>query len=225
MSLMEALDALGRHAMAQFTPEQRHKVNSYVAHSLWYVAGAFLFLFTSGALVFQDIIHLSGPTTPEDLGDFGARLQFLCRYLVVHSAWIIFAILNVMWKRYSPAIDPLGGHESLTQAANNVLQNSIEHSMILVVSQLTFLAAAEPVDVARWIPFFNVMHAFGRVTFWLGYPEKRAFGFLISFVPIIPANGFALYRLVQFMAQKPPGVEFTNLKNFINKDLLGVPDH
>lgn len=186
----------------KYTEEQRKEIRTSIIVGRPMVLSSFIFLGTTSFLVLlTDIIPpLSGKTRVTDLVDFPSRLQFLCRFLVLHASWFLVNMLYVISFRFpTPAINPMAGNEHLTVAANKIFANSIEQSLISIFTQLSLITFAEPSTIIRLIPLLNFYFVIGRVAFLLGYPRRRPFGFYVNAVPMLFVNAYTLFRFIVYM--------------------------
>ena len=65
-------------------------------------------------------------------------------------------------------------------------------SLITQVSLIAFLTADETLKL---IPLLNLLWVVGRVTFYLGYPKYRSFGFATTYMPSCLAAIYAAYKM------------------------------
>jgi hypothetical protein len=134
-------------------------------------------------------------TSPKSLIDFPSRLKFVIQQQTLGVTWLLVSMFYVISKRVSsPAMDPTSGHEKVTEAAKNNLQNSLEQFIMSSVSQLILVTHLSAVQVAQFIPAINLSFIVGRVLFLLGYPKYRGFGFALTSTPIMLMIGYNLYK-------------------------------
>lgn len=129
---------------------------------------------------------------------FASKLEFTARYWILPVFWVTFNILTVISRRiiHPSALNPLASGEIFTQREQNILRNSLEQIVISIVSQIIVLTYLEGEQVSRLIPMINVLFFVGRITFWIGYPLYRTFGFVLTFLPSFLMVFFSLYRFL-----------------------------
>lgn len=66
-------------------------------------------------------------------------------------------------------------------------------SLFTQVSLINYLTAQQTVT---WIPLINFFWITGRITYMLGYPNNRAFGFALTIFPSLAAASFTMYKFV-----------------------------
>jgi len=145
---------------------------------------AVVFMLSFQYLVLNGHINLAPKIKPSDLKDFQSKVQFTFQYSILGVVWMFFSLWYVISKRFpSPAVNPLSGHEGLTEAAKNILTNSLEQFFLSLVTQLSLISFIDEVTTQRAIPLLNLFYIIGRITFFLGYPENRSFGFWVTMWP------------------------------------------
>lgn len=129
---------------------------------------------------------------------FASKLEFTARYWILPVFWITFNILTVISRRiiHPSALNPLASGEMYTRREQNILRNSLEQIVISIISQVIMLTYLEGEQVSRLIPMINVLFFVGRITFWIGYPLYRTFGFVLTFLPSFLMVFFSLYRFL-----------------------------
>ena len=143
---------------------------------------------------FQKLIK----TTPKKLPDIQSRMGFVVVHLTPGIAWIVISMCFVAFKRLgSPAIDPLYGYEKVVQSAKNNLTNSVEQFLMLSVSQLILAVHLSAKTLINVIPALNICFIIGRITFWLGYPRYRSFGFVVTQTPIMASILYNIYKYIK----------------------------
>lgn len=163
---------------------------------------AIIFMLGCAGLVHYDILKLHPKSTVADnLAGFSIRLEYTVRYQTLLIFWLLFNTLITIAARFKTmALDPLDEKsECKVQAFKNVLTNSFESIVVSVFSQLIFISYAEPHIILKYIPFMNVIQFIGRVAFFAGYPNKRAFGFQCTILPNIVMSLFNVYYLGRFL--------------------------
>lgn len=161
--------------------------------------GAILVLSSLSYLSYDGYLNfLSGSVNPDKLTGYGLKSEYVFRYLILGLTFTVVNIAAVGFKRLlSPqALDPLNHHEDLIQSVRNILSNSIEQLLVSVVTQLCLVSYLNGIQVARIIPLMNMSFLLGRITFALGYPKYRTFGFTLSFLPVLISVPYILYRFL-----------------------------
>lgn len=150
-------------------------------------------------LVFTNCLVLSGSTKAADLVTYGDKLGFTSRYLVLGALSFVLAIANVGKARHSTgAGNPLAGLDAtpVMQAAKNILTNTCEQLIFTIIAQLALIDYLSADHVMKVIPMINYLFVIGRVTYLLGYPHKRGFGFQLTALPAMVAFVAALIFFV-----------------------------
>jgi len=137
-------------------------------------------------------------TTAQDLKEIGPRIKFVLQQSTLSVTWLLFCMYYVISKRAgSPAVDPLSGHEKRTEMAKNNFNNSLEQFIMSIMSQLILVTHLEPESILNVIPTLNLLFIMGRITFWLGYPKYRTFGFGVTAFPTIAVIAFNTYKYIK----------------------------
>ncbi|KAI1306728.1 hypothetical protein HDE_00951 [Halotydeus destructor] len=158
-----------------------------------YVIAIGVILASAYVVVYEKMVNLSH-VQPSDLDTFGAKLEFTVKYWSLHTGFMALIVIDVMKTRcMRRVVNPLSGFEEDVQSPKNVLTNSIEQFVLSVAAQLALLHYVTPELVVQIIPLMNTLWFFGRVTFYLGYPERRAFGFALTFFPTLGAICYSIY--------------------------------
>lgn len=153
-------------------------------------------------LVLFDVLKLHPKQMKEEtLKGFSSRVEYALRYQTLLVFWLLFNVIVTIYGRVvTKALNPLDDStEAKVQIFKNVLTNSFESVVISVFSQLIFVSFAEPITVLKLIPLINIVQFVGRVTFFAGYPLKRAFGFNCTALPNIIMNVYNMYKLGSFL--------------------------
>ena len=125
---------------------------------------------------------------------FASKLEFAARYWVLGTVWILFSMTLVMLRRIYGAMNPLSGTEGIVVKSNNILRNSIEQFFVSIIVQVSAITYFSGDEVVRCIPCMNVLYFVGRLSFWLGYPKYRTFGFCLSLFPNSIVCAYAFYK-------------------------------
>lgn len=135
-------------------------------------------------LVIFDKINLTFKYVEEDLSDFESKLKFTLRFWILPTTWLLHSLLVVILRRFRTiAWDPMAGNDHLTEVDQRLLQNTIEQTLLSVLSQFMILGVMTANETLKVIPFINIWFVIGRFLFWAGYPRYRTFGFCFSMVP------------------------------------------
>lgn len=165
-------------------------------------AAAFIFQVGLYLLVIFDVLNLHPKQMKEEtLKGFSSRVEYALRYQTLLVFWLFFNVIVAIYGRLTTkAINPLDeSTEAHVQIFKNVLTNSFESVVISVFSQLIFVSFAEPITVLKMIPLINIVQFVGRVTFFAGYPLKRAFGYQCTALPNLILNLYNMYKLGSFV--------------------------
>lgn len=161
-----------------------------------------IFMIGFALLVHYDIVRLHpSNTTAETIHGYAGRVEFTLRYQTLLVFWLVFNTLATIYGRITTkAFNPLEEKsEQRVQLFKNVLTNSFESVITSVFSQLIFVSFATPPTILKVIPLVNIIQFVGRVTFFAGYPLKRAFGFCTTFVPTIWLTAYNVYKFGSFL--------------------------
>ncbi|RWS00114.1 hypothetical protein B4U79_00368, partial [Dinothrombium tinctorium] len=99
---------------------------------------------------------------------------------------LLLCVVYAMLRRgTSPARNPLSGNEVYVLAARYILTNTLEQYVLHLVSQLVLAAYVDALTLIKVVPLLAVFFLFGRITFILGYPLQRGFGWFVTLFPNI----------------------------------------
>ena len=170
-----------------FTEAEKEKMKKFTKGSApFLIAGQLLALFVMALVVtfcidFGQIVK----TTAKELEDLQSRIGFVFRYSTFGVMWVVVCLLSVISIRVrSPANDPTAGCEHLVQNAKNILNNSFEQLVMAVLSQLILVQHLDGEHTLNFIPALTLLFIVGRITYWLGYPQHRLFGFSLNITPL-----------------------------------------
>lgn len=179
----------------QMNEEEQKLVEEHMTKARYMILGSIVFVLLF-AYIHAFIVDLAGSTTAEDIPDFGSKLSFLIRFQTINVSWLMFSLYCVIFKRLgTPAVNPENGYEHLVKLSQQHLTNTLEHFILCFCSQLVLIVYLEAATIIKLIPAINLLFIIGRITFWLGYPKYRAFGFMLSNIPIVVT---ILYCFFQF---------------------------
>lgn len=181
------------------TPEEEKQVfkTGFILAS-----GAIIFMLVSLGLVASELISLyPEKMNAEKLKGFATRVEYTLRYQTLLVTWLLVNVLITIYGRITTrALNPLDEKtETSVLMINRILSNSFESIIISVLLQLTFVTFAEPATVLKYIPLINIIQLVGRLTFFAGYPLKRAFGYMCTLWPNIIMCVFNVYKLAEFV--------------------------
>lgn len=164
------------------------------------------FMVVLGFLVHHDVVKFYPKGMETEGADnllkgFAMRVQYTLRYQVLLVFWLMFCILATIYGRITTkAINPLDEKsETKVQVLKNITTNSFESIIISIFSQLIFISYADPIHILKFIPFINVLMFIGRISFFAGYPLKRAFGYTLTMWPNLLLNIYNLYQFGSFL--------------------------
>ena len=133
-------------------------------------------------------------TSPEDLPDLQSRIGFVLRYGTFGALWVFICLFTVgVLRSQSPANDPTSGNDHFIMKAKNVLNNSFEQFILHIFSELILVQHLDALHTIRYIPALTIIFIVGRITFWLGYPHYRPFGFMLNIIPLSVTMAYSLY--------------------------------
>ncbi len=184
----------------KLTEKERQEIKAIWARNLPLMAVSWAVLGIVAYALLNNKINLNqyNKTPPQNLTDIGPRIKFVLQSSTLSVVWLAFCMFNVGLRRsFTPAINPLAGHEKRTEAAKNIFTNSLEQFTMSIFSQLILVTYLEPKVILNVIPVINLLFIVGRITFWLGYPTRRAFGFNLTNMPIIATLGYITYKLAK----------------------------
>lgn len=135
--------------------------------------------------------------SPKNLNDLGPRVKFVLQQSAPGLVWLGVCVCNVIIKRGQEEVMLPASDTERVDKAKAILTNSLEQFVMLFASQLclvTYLTGKQALNI---IPSLNLLYIVGRIFFFLGYPKKRSFGFLLGFEPILLSMGYVGYRWFQ----------------------------
>jgi len=141
-------------------------------------------------------VRMNEPSMSSLVESLGFTLRCLAVSSVVMLFWNIVATIAKRVTNGKVVGNPLQGNEHLMLVHQRILQNTLEqfamHSFSLL-SLATFLGPA----TVKFIPLACGLFTIGRITFWIGYPRNRTFGFILTMFPtslVITANMYFAYK-------------------------------
>lgn len=152
-------------------------------------------------LVFLDEQYVNlkvGATSAYQIFSYWHKLEFVLCYQTLGIAWILFNMFYVISKRInSPTINPTEADTSDLLVAKNIMQNSIEQFVMSAFAQIISISFIDKAVLLKVIPLINILFVIGRITFWLGYPKYRTFGFMCSALPNTLLINYNLIKFIQ----------------------------
>lgn len=161
------------------------------------LASAAVFIYVTTNKVLNDQLNLSpnGMKRFNNLTTFTDRLQFTLVHLSIPVFFLNVQVLLTIFKRLSTAaIDPSPNNDKHVFRANSILRNYFEQFVISVIAQLSLLPHLTAKQTLQYIPLINLFFVIGRITFYLGYPRHRSFGFLCCLAPSLVASVLSAYK-------------------------------
>lgn len=153
-------------------------------------------------MVYHDTIRLYPKSMKEEtLKGFAARVEYTLRYQTLLLFWLVFFVFATIYVRLTTvSLNPLDDKtEYKVMSMKNILTNSMESIVISVFAQLIFVTYAQPLVILKYIPLLNLYLFIGRLTFLIGYPLKRAFGYLLTIIPNMILMVVNLYYFGSFV--------------------------
>lgn len=126
-----------------------------------------------------------------------SRFTLLLKWLPVTSVTLYITVIKVIEARaMTPAIDPMSGYEQLVESRVRQLTNTLEQLVLLIFAQLSLIVRLSYTELSILVPYSSSVFVVTRITYCLGYPHQRAFGFITSFLIITAFYGFSLLHLL-----------------------------
>ena len=177
--------------------EREEKVTEYIpCHvtkrsywlSLWagsgVVLGSLYFAYKYGSFI----------PVPSETTNVAVRMGYACKCLALPCLSPLVSIAECIGGRVRSKVWPMTGRDHLLpQLEKNVLMNTIEQFGLFAVSLLALGSSLHTPEQLRLIPTLCILFIIGRITFRLGYPDNRAFGFTINYAISIFNVGAVVY--------------------------------
>ncbi len=132
--------------------------------------------------------------------DVADRLELMVKCSILAILPAVAAIAIVAAQRLNP--DMWVGQQVKRYSAldinTRVILNTVEQFLLFLVG-IAGVALYLPATEARSIPLLTSLFLMGRILFWIGYhknPHLRAFGFGITFYPIVGVFFWLLVRML-----------------------------
>lgn len=164
--------------------------------------GGIVFILLLTWLTLSGWINLSGRANASQLWDasYYHRLEFTIRYQILGIGWLYFNAVYVMYRRLrTRAVNPLAPGEEAVFEANKILTNSVEQFLLSFFAQVISISYLDEQLLLKLIPLVNLLFIIGRITFFLGYPIRRTFGFTLTWIPTSLLLVFSLVSFVRFL--------------------------
>ena len=152
---------------------------------------------TSGAIIFGAYNYGCFIPVPSSLG-IGARLGYACKWLLLPTLNVFIAINESGMARGKHNAHPLAGKDHLFQLQKNVLMNTIEQYCLFALPLLALGASVQSAEQLRLIPALCITFFIGRILFRIGYPNYRAFGYIMNFSAALFNFGTNAYFAVKY---------------------------
>ena len=176
--------------------EDQNFMKNYNRRAIPYFISGIVFNIIFISLVLSHTLDLSGKNTKAvDLMDIQSRIGYVLKYSTPGLLWLVFCIAYVTTVRVrTPAVDPLNNSEDMVLKAKNILVNSFEQFILSLCSQLVLVTHLGSEQTMRYIPALSFLFVLGRITFALGYPGKRDFGFFTNMAPLLLTVFYICYK-------------------------------
>ena len=112
--------------------------------------------------------------------NIATKLGFTCKWLLLPSANVFFAIMESGRARGRYNAHPLADKDHLFQTQKNVLMNTVEQYCAFTLPLLALGASVQTTKQLRFIPALCIIFFVGRILFRLGYPDHRSFGYSLN---------------------------------------------
>ncbi|RWS01267.1 hypothetical protein B4U79_11065 [Dinothrombium tinctorium] len=147
--------------------------------------------------VFTGNVNLVPNAKEIKLNTLPAKLEFVLKYQTPGLFTVLLCVFYVIMRRVTtPAINPMSGNEIYVEAASKILTNTLEQYVLHLVSQLILAAYIDGPTLIKIVPLLAVFFFVGRITFIIGYPLQRAFGWWLTFGPNVAAVGYCAYKFL-----------------------------
>ena len=116
--------------------------------------------------------------------DMATKLGYTAKWMLLPSASVLMAVMNVARGRGKAKVWPLSGREHLLELQKNICTNTVEQFCVFSFGLLALGASVQTPEQMRFIPTAAMLFFIGRILFMIGYsikPEYRGFGMSINF--------------------------------------------
>ena len=183
----------------------KHEVPSHQKFTLCAKFGAvfagLLLPVTWFAVVQEEYVTLAPPhITPSKLMSYSEKLEFTSKYFVLIGIWIAINVLLVAIQRsWTNRLNPTeDGSTPEVDKWNQILRNSIEQSVLVIVTQMALLSYLDGNLVLKLVPLVNIGWFVGRLLFAIGYPMHRGFGWILNYYLTLTLLTYAIYNFGRF---------------------------
>ena len=159
---------------------------------------ALFLIFITSLTVYHDFVNVSFNHSPSDVSDFNGKFQFTLKFMLLPSTWLIHAIMTMVLKRFRTiAWNPMDSEgNEISKADQNMLTNTVEQTLLSLLSQVILIVFLNPQQVLKVIPSMNILFLVGRILFCIGYPKFRSFGFCFSMIPSVLGIKFVWFEIL-----------------------------
>lgn len=133
--------------------------------------------------------------------DVATKLGYTAKWLLLPSASVLLAVMNVGRGRGQFKVWPLSGKEHLLELQKNICTNTIEQCCVFSFGLLALGATVQTPEQMRFIPTAAMLFLLGRILFMVGYsirPEYRGFGMSINFALDFFTLGAGAYLMCKY---------------------------
>ena len=133
--------------------------------------------------------------------DMASKLGYTAKWMLLPSASVLMAVMNVAIGRGKKKVWPLTGREDLIELQKNICVNTVEQSCMFSFGLLALGATVQTPEQMRFIPTAAMLFFIGRILFMVGYskkPEYRGFGMSINFALDFFTLGAGAYLMCKY---------------------------
>lgn len=176
-------------------PIRQHQRRAFIGSLVCVVFIAIL----SFIMIDDNYLNIGSNGLAFPISSYWHKLEFVLCYQSIGISWILFNMFYVISKRVNTrAIDPTADdNDSGVLMARNIMQNSIEQFLMSAFAQIISISFIDSSLITKTIPLINILFLIGRITFWLGYPRYRTFGFMCSAIPNTLLINYNLIKFIQ----------------------------
>ena len=160
----------------------------------------FMYMITNQVVNGKLKLSPNGLNRFNNLTTFVDKLQFTLLHLTFPAFLLQVQVLLTIFKRLSTmAVDPSPENDKHVFRANSILRNYFEQFIISAFAQFALISHLSAKQTLQYIPLMNLFFVIGRVTFYLGYPRSRSFGFMLNMLPSLYALVLSAYEFLVFV--------------------------
>ena len=133
--------------------------------------------------------------------DVATKLGYTAKWMLLPSASVLIAVMNVARGRGRTKAWHLSGREHLVELQKNICTNTVEQFCVFSFGLMALGASAQTQEQMRFIPTAAMLFFIGRILFMVGYsirPEYRGFGMSINFALDIFNLGAGAYLMCKY---------------------------